>query len=171
MSSEYAVDNKLNEGHNIFMTLSELLKPELLLIKAPCDSKDDLIAKLVEKICNSEKDFLQSQNDLLELIYKREHIGGTLLPSGLSVPHARLGNMEGFVFAMGTSSKPMFHEGLKLRLMVVMISSQTGVPYYLPTVAALTKLSRDGDYFSRLCDAEDSDEFIKILKEKDQVVG
>ena len=153
------------------MTLSELLKPELLLVKDASTSKDDLIARLVEKICASEKEFLQSQNDLLELIYKREHIGGTLLPSGLSVPHARLGNMEGFVFAMGTTNRPIIFEGVHLRLMVVMISSQTGVPFYLPTVAALTKLSRDGDYFSRLCDANDSNEFIKILKEKDQVVG
>jgi len=153
------------------MTLSELLKPELVLIKSASTSKDDLIAELVGKICDYEMEFLQSRDELLDLIYKREKIGGTLLPSGLSVPHARLGNMEGFVFAMGTSNRPMFFEGLRLRLMVVMISSQTGVPFYLPTVAALTKLSRDADYFARLCDAENKDVFIKILKEQEQVLS
>ena len=161
----------MNEAHTVYMTLSELLKPELVLIKAESSSKDELIFKLVEKIIEANLNFHLSQESLLAAICKREQIGGTLLPSGLSVPHARLGDYEGFIFAIGTSKEPILHDGNPLHLMSVLISSQSGGPYYLPTVAALTKLSRDAEYFSRLSGSANKEEFFKILKERDPVLG
>ena len=153
------------------MTLSELLNPELILVKTASVSTNELISTLAEKIYETNPDFPVPREKLLDTIFKREQIGGTMFPSGLSVPHARLGNFEGFVLALGTSVEPILYQGFKLRLMALMISSQTGGQYYLPTVAALTKISRDNEYFSRLCEAEDKDDFIRILMERDQNLG
>jgi PTS system nitrogen regulatory IIA component len=149
------------------MTLSELLKPELILPKILCSSKDDFIAKLLDCIYKTNKKFLYSQEEALTSIFKRELIGGTTFPSGLAVPHSRLGDFDGFVFALGTPLNPIFHEGIQIRLMVLMLSSQSGGLYYFPTVAALTKISMDSDYFSVLCEAESPEEFIKIIRERD----
>ena len=153
------------------MTLSKLLNPELVKIKVESSSKDELISKLTESIFRTDHDIPISQEDLLQAIFKREQIGGTSLPSGLSVPHSRLGNYEGFIFALGTSKEPLFNEGVQIKVMALMLSSQSGGPYYLPTVAALTKLSRDGEYFSRLSEAENKDDFIRILMERDPELG
>ena len=149
------------------MTFSNLLNPDLVLIRTDCASKDDLIAILTEKIHKADIGIPVTQSDLLASIYTREKIGGTLLPSGLSVPHSRLGNYEDIIIALATPKEPLFHEELQIRLMALMISSQTGGLYYLPTIAALTKISRDSEYFSRLCAAGDKEEFLKILMEKD----
>ena len=153
------------------MTLSELLKPELVLPKIACASKDELIAKLLERIYDSGQKLPLSKEELLETINLREQIGGTLLPSGLSVPHARLKDYEGFVFAVGTPAEPLFHDGLEIRVAAMMITSQSGGPWYLTVLAALTKISKDGEYFSRLCGADNPEDFLKILKEKDTELG
>ena len=149
------------------MTLCELLRSELILVKTACSSKDELIIKLVEQVYANGHEFPLSREDILKTINMREQIGGTMLPSGLSVPHARLRDYEGFILALGIPGDPVIYEGLQIRMMALMISSQSGAPWYLPTLAALTKISRDQEYFSRLCSAENSEDFINILQERD----
>ena len=149
------------------MTLSELLKPDLILPKITCSSKDDLILKLVDRVYDTGREFPLPRQDLLNTIYMREKIGGTMLPSGLSVPHARLKNYEDFVLAIGLPVEPPAHEGLQIYLSALMITNQSGGPYYLLVLAALTKISRDKEYFLRLCGAENPGDFISIIRERD----
>ena len=143
----------------------------LILLKTACASRDELICKLVEQIYRTERNLPIPQKDMLDIIGKREYIGGTLLPSGLSVPHARLANFEGFILAVGTPNEALFHDGLQIHMMALMITSQSGAPWYLTSLAALTKISRDGEYFSRLCAAEEPDKFIHILSERDPLLN
>jgi PTS system nitrogen regulatory IIA component len=150
------------------MTLSELLKPDLILPKVACSSKDDLIRKLVERVYSTGPALPFSQNDMLKTINVRELIGGTLLPSGLSVPHARLANFEDFILAFGFPEEPLLHEGLEIRMMALMITSQSGAPWYLTTLAVLTKISRDHEYLSCLCEAETPEDIIRIVRERDR---
>ena len=152
------------------MTLSEMLLPDKVLIKEPCASKDELISRLLEQIYSTDRTPPLPPMEMHKKIQIREEIGGTLLPSGLSVPHSKLAGYEGFIIAMGTTAEPIFHQGLQIRLMALMISNQTGSPWYLPTLALLTKISRDTEYFQRLCGAENFDGFIEILRERDQEI-
>ena len=149
------------------MALLNLLDNNLILLKIESASKNELISKLLTRIYDAGLAPPFPFDEVLGKIYMREEIGGNLLPSGLSVPHARLGNYEGFILAMGTAIEPIFYDGIQIRLMSLMISSQSGGPYYLPTLAELTKLSRDGEYFSRLCSAETPDDLIEIIRERD----
>jgi len=149
------------------MRLSELLKPEMILIKPTCSSKDDLVSKLVDLIYDKNGGFTYPREDVLRAISLREKIGGTMLPSGLSIPHARLKDFDGFFVAMGIPAEPLPYEGHHVRLMAVMISSQSGGEYYLPTLAALTKLTREREFLTRLSNAENPEEIISIIKERD----
>ncbi|MCL2374298.1 MAG: PTS sugar transporter subunit IIA [Treponema sp.] len=153
------------------MTLTELLNPELIFPKIACASKDDLVADLVGRIYRSRGGFPLSQESLLETICAREHIGGTLLPSGLSVPHARLKGFDDFVIALATPALPLFYAGQEIRLAAMMITSQSGGRWYLTALAALTKISRDMEYLSRLCEAQTPEIFIGILRERDPLLA
>lgn len=150
------------------MTLCQLIKSSLILPRDKCTSKDELIAKLVELIYTTESELpSQSKDDVLRTINIREQIGGTTLPSGLSVPHARLRDYEGFILAFGIPAEPLVHENIQIRLMALMLTSQSGAPWFLPVLAELTKLSRDSGFITRLFEAENPEAFIEILKERD----
>ena len=153
------------------MTLSELLESELVLLKTPCASKDELVRELVERVFSTGRELPLPKDDVLNTIIMREKIGGTTLPSGLSVPHVRLRGFEGFILALGIPKEPLLIEGIEVRMMAMMVTSQSGIPWYLPVLAGLTKISRDSGYFSRLCGAEDFNGFIGILRERDQDLG
>ena len=139
----------------------------MILLKTDCSSKEDFITKLVEQVCNTKLEVYISQKDLLAEIFRRENIGGSLLPSGLSIPHARIKGFNDFIIAIGTPKKPLFHEGQPIYMMAMIISNEFGEPYYLPTLAGLAKLSRDQEYFSRLCKADSFEGFVRILRERD----
>ena len=161
------IDSQGNVEHTLYMTLSELLKPHHVIARIPCDSKDELISKLLETLYHNDDCLPFPKKEILDNIQKREQIGGTLLPSGLSVPHARLRGFEEFVLALATPREPITHGRYKIRLMSLMISSQSGGIYYLPTLAALTRISREEAVFSRLCLADNAENLIDILKERD----
>lgn len=149
------------------MVLSELLKCSLVLPKAACTSKDELISELVDLIYSSGCELPLTSREILKTIQMREVIGGTMLPSGLSIPHARLKDYSGFILAAGTPKESLIHQGIQLRLMTLMISSQSGGTLYLPVLAGVTKLSRDREYLYHLCNAETPEDFISIIKERD----
>ncbi|MCL2318672.1 MAG: PTS sugar transporter subunit IIA [Treponema sp.] len=149
------------------MTLSQLLDSRLVFAKTACESKEELITTLVEQIYAIGRKLPVEKDRVLKTILLREQIGGTLLPSGLVIPHARLTDFDDFVLALATPREPLFNKGHQLRMMALMITSHSGVPWYLTTLAALTKISRDEEYFSRLCGAENTEELIRTLREKD----
>lgn len=150
------------------MTLSELLAPELVLTKAECASKDELISRLLDLIYGAKAELIIPRHDVLRAIQIRERIGGTLLPSGLSIPHARLRDFDGFILAAGIPATPIPQDdGSRILMMSLMISNQSGGLHYLPALAALTKLSRDKDYFSLLTNAETPEAFIRLVKARD----
>jgi len=153
------------------MTLLDLVKPELVLPKMKCSSKNELFTMLAERVYSADKNFPISREALLHTIDIREKIGGTLLPSGLSVPHARLEYYDGFMLILGTPMEALFHEERRIHLMALMITSKWGSPYYLPVLAEITKISRDEEYFSRLCGADDSEDFISILRERNPEIA
>ena len=160
-----------NGDHTLYMNLLELLKPELMIIRAGSTSKDALIAEIVDRIYDTYRDIPVPKEELLNSIDIREKIGGTVLPSGLSVPHSRLKDYDEIVIALATPAEPIFHDGTQIRLMTLMLSSQSGGPYYLPAVATFTKISRDEDYFNRLCEAENLTAFLRILRERNFNMG
>ena len=149
------------------MILSQLLKRELVLVKQPCQTKDEFISRLVDQIHVFDIKLPVSKEHLSQSIHTREQIGGTLLPSGLFVPHARLDDFEDFILVLGTPALPIPHEAIKIRLIALMISSQSGGDFYLPALAALTKISRDRDFFHRLCETDNAEDLIKIMCERD----
>ncbi|MDR0513237.1 MAG: PTS sugar transporter subunit IIA [Treponema sp.] len=148
------------------MTLVELIKPDLVFTKAADTTKEDLIGKMVEGVYNAGLELPVSRQSLLETIDTREQIGGTLLPSGLAIPHARIKGYEGFVFAVATPANPLYQAGQEIRLVALMVTSQSGGPWYLETLAALAKISRDEEYFTRLLAAQTPENFLSILKER-----
>jgi PTS system nitrogen regulatory IIA component len=164
------VDRKKELEHTLTMYFSELLASKRIFPKIKCSSKDELLAITLEKIYETGEKFPLSMEEVLQAMNVREKIGGTMLPSGLSIPHTRLKDYEGFVIALATPSEPIFYEGIQVRLMSMMLTSQQGGPHYLPCLAVLTKLSKDSKLFSRLCKEEDPEKFLLIIKENDLIL-
>jgi PTS system nitrogen regulatory IIA component len=101
-------------------------------------SKKDLVAKLVNAICDDLPGL--DREDILNAVIKREQGISTTLDTGLSIPHARVEDLESFEAAVAVLPKTICDEyGLMIRVMFVFLSpaGQDYFPQHLKLLAAL----------------------------------
>jgi PTS system nitrogen regulatory IIA component len=149
------------------MKLSSLINPELVLLKRPCKTRDELLDELIRELYHGGQKVSIPENILRGAITDRENLGGTLLPTGLAIPHARLDGFDDFILAVGIPASPI--QGTAqgeppVRMMVLMLTSMSSSTQYLNTLASLAKISQ-GPLFSTLCGAANQNAFIEILKD------
>jgi PTS system nitrogen regulatory IIA component len=100
-----------------------------------------------------------------EELTRREELRGTVLPSGLAIPHARIQGFDDLLIAVGIPDAPIPTEEGNIRMMVLFLTSPSGSPLYLNSLSAFVKLSEDTAFFGRLCAASPL-EFLRILRER-----
>jgi PTS system nitrogen regulatory IIA component len=151
------------------MKLSSLIKPELVLIKKSCKNHDELCDELIAAIYKSQKLPLPIAV-VKKGIAERELLGGTVHSTGIAVPHARLENFDDFIIAIGILETPLEiaqpDRTVSIRMMMLLLTSHSSSLLYLNTLAAFAKISKETEYFTRLCNAANPSDFIDLLEEK-----
>lgn len=144
------------------MLLADLLQPSFIHLRSDIDGKDAAIDHLLGH-------FLKSSSVQLErvavraAIDAREALGGTVFPTGIAVPHARLADFDDLLIGVCVPARPVPVSGTPVRMIVLMLTSKAGSPVYLNTLAAWLKLSQDAALFGRLVGARTPHEFIEIV--------
>jgi PTS system nitrogen regulatory IIA component len=150
------------------MKLSSLLNPDLVLIKKSCKNKNELLNDLVNEIYKTHR-LSVPKEEVRQAVLHREQLGGTAFPTGLITPHARLERFDDLVIAVGIPSEPITipqdGEDITIRMMVLLLTSQTASSLYLNSLAAFVKISRDSDFFGKLCGAANANAFVQTLKD------
>lgn len=84
-------------------------------------SKKELVAKLVNALCDDLPEI--DREDVLAAVLKREQGISTTLDTGLSIPHARLEDLENFQAAVAIMPNGISDEyGLTIKVMVLFLS-------------------------------------------------
>ena len=110
----------------------------ILLIKENI-TKKALVEKLVSCIC--EKNPSLNVEELLAAVLKREEGISTTLESALSIPHARVEDLDTFVGALAVMPKPIEDDyGLPIKVMFLFFSP-AGQPYFAKHLKLLASLS------------------------------
>jgi PTS system nitrogen regulatory IIA component len=150
------------------MKLSSLLNPDLVLIKKPCKSKNELLNELIREIYKTHRLSLPEE-EVRQALLHREQLGGTAFPTGLITPHARLERFDDLLIAIGIPAEPIIvpqnGEDITIRMMVLLLTSQTASSLYLNSLSAFVKFSRDSDFFGKLCGAANPHAFIQLFKD------
>lgn len=146
------------------MKLSSLIVPELVLLKRRGETKDALIDELIREIYHTRQKISIPELVVRKAVYDRESLGGTVLPSGLAVPHARLEGFDDILIAVGVPALPPQHDNTPIRMMILILTSQSASTLYLNTLAAFTKISM-APSFEKLREAANPQSFIQLLKD------
>jgi PTS system nitrogen regulatory IIA component len=148
------------------MKLSSLLIPELVILKTSCKTKDELIDALIREIYRTRQPISLPEPYVRSAISDRENLGGTVFPTGLATPHARLENFQDLLIVIGVPVKPVVFEDIPIHIMALMLTSQSASPLYLNTLSAFIKLSQDTELVTRLCRSSNPQDFIQIIKDR-----
>lgn len=154
------------------MKLSNLMDPRLVQLSAEVDSIDAAIEsalKAITALYPHEVDY----DSVSEKLRERQKLGGTCFPTGVSIPHARLPDFEDFIIAAVVPKKPIdaaekcadasCSDAPPIRVVYVVLLSQTSSSIYLNTLAKLLEASKDERMMSALLGAANAQEFVAVI--------
>ena len=141
------------------MKLSSLLNPDNILIGSSARSKGDAIKEIYYQIQKNYK-FRMDSEVIKNSIKERESLGGTSFESGLAVPHARLDDFDDLLIGILIPESPIDDNGIKLEMIVLMLTSKAVSNIYLNTLAAFVKLSRNAEQFKQITSLKTGEEVV-----------
>lgn len=144
------------------MTLESLLNPHLIFLQTPLRSKEEAIQFLLEQVIRYHR--LQSRRDELKrLLQERETLGGTTFPSKLCVPHARIPQFADMIVAVAVPPKGFLAEGMEVRLVVLLLTSEDNPKIYLNTLSSVAKISMKKEVMAALLACRSPQAFVRLV--------
>lgn len=154
------------------MKLSNLIDPHLVLLDANVDSLDSAIEVGLKAIVDLYPQEVQS-DEVMKRLTERRTLGGTCFPTGISVPHARLPVFNDFIIAAIVPREPLIAgetcidtscvDTPPIRIVWLILISQTSSSIYLNTLAKLLEASKNESIMAALTSAESPSQFISVI--------
>lgn len=153
------------------MKLANLMDPRLVQIGADVSTLDEAIALALKNVTDLYRHEVNYE-DALKRINERQELGGTTFDSGIAIPHARIPNFKDFIIAAVVPRKPLClgdapcDDGKHVRIVFVMLLSQTSSAIYLNTISKLMTASQDEEVMGALLKAESPSHFVEVFEKK-----
>lgn len=150
------------------MKITELLKKDTIILDLQSSSKGDVIDELVAKL--NEAGRLESREGFKEAILKRESQSTTGIGEGIAIPHAKTSAVKTPAIAFGRSISGIDYESLDgqpAHLFFMIAASEGANNAHLETLSRLSMLLMDTDFRKMLLAAENIDDIVKIIDEKE----
>jgi len=146
------------------MKLSSLIEKDLILVKQDVKTREEAIGAAVNALLDKKKLSIDKKQIISE-INQRDELGGTVFPTGLAIPHARIKDYGDLSIMICIPENPVKIGVIEVRCFVIMLTSMAVSNLYLQVLATFTKLSMDKDFFSRLISSASPFEAEKLLEE------
>ena len=144
------------------MKLSTLIEKDLILVRSKIETREDAVRLAVETLFEKKRIGIDKETIISE-INSRDALGGTVFPSGLAIPHARIKDYGDLSIVICIPQRPVMVEDVSVKCFVVMITSAAVSNLYLQVLANFTRLSMDEDFFGKLTGASDAFQIEQLL--------
>jgi len=142
------------------MKLASLLNKDLIFWNIEVKNHEELYKLIADSV--SEKFDLKS-DDIFNAFIKRDKLGYTILPHGISIPHGRLENFNDLILAIVKLKTPFDINNEKVDLFFILLTSNIGSNLYLKSLSAFARVARD--YGENLKEFSNKSDFYSFLEE------
>lgn len=148
------------------MHLKDFFTPDAITLGLRSDSKDEVLAELVQLLRIDER----SSGTLLRMLQRRENLGSTGIGRGIAIPHCRSLVVSRLRLAFGRRSEGIEFQAIDSRLVCdfflivappLEISNQ-----YLPVLGKIAQFAKEPDVPDRLRALRTPEDFLRLLEEK-----
>lgn len=151
------------------MKLSEQLQTSAVLVQYPQRSKAEVIADLVNTLCDSHG--LKDRERILHAVLAREELVTTGVGCGLAVPHGKLNDLEKMYMAAAVCPEGIdfqSQDAEPARLLFLILSPESTVGPHIRALSCISRLISDAAVRSQLVAAQDSEHFMAVLKQAEE---
>jgi PTS system nitrogen regulatory IIA component len=144
------------------MKLASILEPRFIKVKSRVESKDEAVHLILDNFLE-HYDFKTSKETILEAVIEREKLGGSVMPSGLTILRARIPDFDDLLVGICVPKVPIPRDDSELKMLVLVLISRTASKLFVNVMSALTELPKDPGLFAELIGAKDANHFIRVL--------
>ena len=136
------------------MNLSDYTIGNGFLPRLECGDVGDTVAKLVDRLADEGE--VESADELVAEVMRRENEGSTAIGGGLVIPHARFSGVRRVRIAVATLAEPVdipSEDGRPVDIVILLVGPQNDPRQMLRVLARLARLVRQETYLQGLRDA------------------
>jgi len=153
--------------------LSNLMDPRLVMLASDAATVDAAIESALKAVHGLYPHEIR-YDEVLDKLRERQRLGGTCFPTGVAIPHARLAGFDDFIIAAVVPKVPIeTGEGCAdpscasappVRVIYVILLSQTASSIYLNTLAKLLEASKSEEFMAKLVGSAAPGDFIGLFE-------
>ncbi|TFG82706.1 MAG: CBS domain-containing protein [Spirochaetales bacterium] len=148
------------------MKLAHLLDPRLVLMGKEYSNLDEALHSAVDAAADAYRSTIR-RDEALARVMEREALGGTVLPTGVAIPHARLDAFDDLVIVPVVPRSPIQRGPGEppIRLLWLLLTSKVGSPLYLTSLAAIASIAKDEGFLASLLNVDTPARFVSLVEE------
>ena len=150
------------------MRITDLIKKEGILLNATAKTKQEAYAKLIDLQYASGR--INDKEEYARGIWAREEQSSTAIGEGLAIPHAKNKAVIEAGLAVLTVTEAIDCDSLDgepTNLFFMIAAPEKGENVHIDMLSNLSMMLMDVEFRNRLLSATDTDEFLRIINEKE----
>ncbi len=147
------------------MNLLDILSPESTIVDLKGESKEDIIAELVNSL--PVGDSITDREQVLQAVLDREKIMSTGIGDGIAIPHGKSAAVTELVAAMGTQRRGVDFDALDGEpafVFFLLVSPANVSGPHIKALARISRLLKNDEFKKKLIEADSAEEIIATIE-------
>ena len=147
------------------MNLLDILSPESTIVDLKGESKEDIIAELVNSLVVG--DAITDRAQVLQAVLDREKIMSTGIGDGIAIPHGKSAAVTELVAAMGTQRRGVDFDALDGEpafVFFLLVSPANVSGPHIKALARISRLLKNDAFKKKLIEANSAGEIIATIE-------
>lgn len=148
------------------MLVSQLVHAESVCANLKSDSKENVLAEMVEYLQLNKK--ISNKEEVLRALLNREKDGSTGIGNSVAVPHARLESVKEPILFVGLSQKGVEFaalDGAPVKVFVLLLTPSSEITLSLKILANISRMISDKYFTTQLMAIINDQDLFNLLKQ------
>ena len=150
------------------MKIAEILVRDAVVLDLAGTSKSDVLAEMAGALAKAEPGIAEER--LCEVLLEREALQSTGIGESVAIPHGKLPGLSRLLASFARSRDGVDFDaidGAPTQLFFLLVVPENSGGQHLKALARISRFLRDGEFRSRLLDAESRDDVFGVIEEQD----
>jgi fructose-specific phosphotransferase system IIA component len=151
------------------MKICDILKPEFVLTGLKCDSKENVINKLIDLFKDDKR--VENLEDVRSAVIDREKIMSTGVGKGFAIPHAKTNGVNDIIASFAIASEPIDFEALDkkpVKLIFLLVGKENMVAPHIKLLSRISRMMNNEEFRESLLKSENPEEVFNLFKEEEK---
>jgi PTS system nitrogen regulatory IIA component len=151
------------------MTLLDILSPQSTIVDLKSETKEDIIAELVDSLDPGEA--ITDRDKVLQAVLEREKIMSTGIGDGIAIPHGKSDAVVKLAAALGTQKRGVDFDALDgepAYVFFLLVSPANVSGPHIKALARISRLLKNDDFKKKLIASSSPEEIISVIQAEEE---